>query len=269
LQDINNSGDGGIYAELLRNRAFQGSPKYPSSLDGWAPVGGAELTLKNLSSPLSKALPTSMNVAKPSAGGRIGFSNDGYWGMDVRVQNYTGSFWVKGTFEGHFIASLQSALTNDSFGSVEVVSKSKANEWTEHTFTLVPAKAAPSSNNTFAITFDSQGAKDGSLDFNLISLFPPTYKNRPNGMRIDLIETMEQLNPTFFRLPGGNMLEGNDNSSRWRWDLSIGPLKDRPGFAGVWNYQQTDGLGLMEYMQLGEDLNCEISTNSEEGSKPR
>ncbi|MBE3047228.1 hypothetical protein IMZ48_32835, partial [Candidatus Bathyarchaeota archaeon] len=54
---------------------------------------------------------------------------------------------------------------------------------------------APNTNNTFAITFDSEGAADGSLDFNLISLFPPTYKGRKNGLRIDIAEALEGMHP--------------------------------------------------------------------------
>jgi alpha-N-arabinofuranosidase len=127
--------------------------------------------------------------------GRIGFKNDGYFGMDVRPQTYTGSFWVKGAYNGTFTASLQSNLTSDSFGSVEVVSHAVANDWTEHVFELVPTVAAPSSNNTFSITFDPSRAAGGVLDFNLISLFPPTYKNRKNGLRIDLAEALADMNP--------------------------------------------------------------------------
>lgn len=96
-----------------------------------------------------------MNVAVAGApSGKVGFANSGYWGMDVRVQAYTGSFYVKGSYEGSFTASLQSNLTGETFGSVDVASQSVAGEWRQHNFTLVPDKAAPSSNNTFAITFD-------------------------------------------------------------------------------------------------------------------
>ncbi|KAJ9139520.1 GH51 arabinofuranosidase [Coniochaeta hoffmannii] len=256
-EDISNSGDGGIYAELIYNRAFQGSDMYPSNLAGWIPVNGASLSLQRLATPLSWALPYSMNVAATASSGKIGFANTGYWGMDVKMQTYSGSFYVKGVYEGSFTASLQSNLTGDVFGSVDVVSQSVAGEWTQHNFTLVPSKAAPNSNNTFAITFDPTGVKDGSLDFNFISLFPPTYKNRPYGLRPDIMEAFAELNPKFLRLPGGNMLEGNTQTSWWKWNETIGPLKDRPGMANVWGYQITYGLGLVEYMEWCEDLGLE------------
>lgn len=158
----------------------------------------------------------------------------GWWGIDVKVQPYNGSFWVKGAYNGSFTVSLVSNLTNETFGSLTVGHGSTANQWTQYNYTLTPTVAAPNSNNSFELTFDAAGASDGSLDFNLISLFPPTYKNRPNGMRIDLMEALAGLNPSFLRLPGGNNLEGNDPPYRWIWNQTIGPLTDRPGRPGTW-----------------------------------
>ncbi|KAI2616196.1 glycoside hydrolase family 51 protein [Hypomontagnella submonticulosa] len=258
-EDINNSGDGGIYAELIRNRAFQISDRFPATLDAWHSVNGAKLSLNNLSQPLSDVLITSMNVAATKNQGEVGFRNDGYWGMNVKAkQNYSGSFWVKGAYSGQFTASLQSSVTGETFGSVKVKSRSSSDQWTEHNFELRPSKDAPNANNTFVLTFEAWGATEGSLDFNLISLFPPTFKGRKNGMRVDIAEALEQLHPTLFRIPGGNMLEGLTNRSWWDWKDTLGPLKNRPGFSGVWGYQQTNGLGLMEYLEFAEDLGMEL-----------
>ncbi|OAL46954.1 glycoside hydrolase, partial [Pyrenochaeta sp. DS3sAY3a] len=257
-EDINNSGDGGIYAELIQNRAFQFSKRFPVSTAHYFPVNGAEFSIQNLSVPLSKALPASLRVAARNSTGNVGFKNDGYWGMDVRQQKYTGSFWVKGAYNGSFTASLESNLTSDVFGSVEVPSKSVADEWTEHTFELVPEKDAPNSNNTFSITFDARKTSSGALDFNLISLFPPTYKNRKNGLRADIAQALADMNPHFLRFPGGNMLEGLTNDTRWDWKDTLGPLRGRPGFQGVWGYQQTHGLGIMEYLEWAEDMNLQV-----------
>ncbi|KAK0669942.1 family 51 putative glycoside hydrolase [Cercophora samala] len=265
-EDINNSGDGGIYAELISNRAFQGSEKFPSNLDNWSPVGGATLTLQKLAKPLSSALPYSVNVANPKEGKgkgkdskdkKVGLANAGFWGMDVKRQKYTGSFHVTGEYKGDFEVSLRSAITGETFGKKVVKGGSKKGKWTEKEFELVPFKDAPNSNNTFVVQWDAEGAKDGSLDLNLISLFPPTFKGRKNGLRIDLAQTMVELKPTFLRFPGGNMLEGNTLDTWWKWYETIGPLKDRPGMAGVWEYQQTLGLGLVEYMEWADDMNLE------------
>ena len=182
---------------MIRNRAFQYGEKFPVSLDGYSAINGAKLSIKHLDTPLSEELPASMNVAAGCSPKSqiIGFSNDGYWGMSVKQQTYTGSFWVKGAYEGNFTASFQSALTDDVFASVEIESKSVSDEWVEHEVVLTPEVDAPNVNNTFAITFDLEGATDGSLDFNLISLFPPTFKGRKNGMRIDIVEALEGFHP--------------------------------------------------------------------------
>ncbi|KKA29147.1 hypothetical protein TD95_003533 [Thielaviopsis punctulata] len=254
-EDINYSGDGGIYAELIQNRAFQYSERYPVSLKAWTGIEST-LSLLNVTPPLSSVLPTSMRVT-PKSSKAAGFSNSGYWGMSVKKQQYTGSFWVHGAYKGNFEASFVSALTGEVFGSVSIESKSVADEWTEHSISLVPTKDAPNGNNTFVITFDPAGLSGSSLDFNLISVFPPTYKNHANGLRVDLAEALAAVKPTFFRFPGGNMLEGNTLATYWDWKNSIGELKDRPGFPGVWGYQQTNGLGLMEYLYWAEDMGME------------
>ena len=95
------------------------------------------------------------------------------------------------------------------------------------------------------------------LDFNLLSLFPPTYNDRPNGLRIDLMEAMAALKPSFFRAPGGNNIEGNSPPFWWDWKKTIGPLENRPGYSGTWTYFNTDGLGLLEYMLWAKDLGME------------
>ncbi|KAG4217491.1 hypothetical protein PC116_g34028, partial [Phytophthora cactorum] len=76
--------------------------------------------------------------------------------------------------------------------------------------------------------------------------------------RVDIAEALEQLHPTLFRIPGGNVLEGLTNRTWWDWKNTLGPLKDRPAFTGVWGYQQTNGLGLLEYLEFAEDLGMEI-----------
>ena len=187
---------------MIQNRAFQYSKEFPVSTAHYFPINGATLSIQDLTTPLSKALPASLRVSGSNSTSTTGFKNEGYWGIDVRQQKYTGSFWVKGAYTGHFIASLQSNLTNTTFGSVKVESKSVPDEWTEHKFELVPHTDAPNSNNTFAITFDPKGTKSGYLDFNLISIFPPTYKNRQNGLRLDIATALADMNPVseFFQI---------------------------------------------------------------------
>lgn len=206
FEDINHSGDGGIYAELIQNRAFQGNREYASTLKPWTAIGSSVLTLQNTSIPLSSALPTSVNVRALSNStsynttAKIGISNPGWWGISVEPQKYTGSFWVLGSYTGNFTASLVSASSGDVFASIEIPSNSTSDEWTEFSFTLEPSTAASDVKNNFTIEFDS----GNSLNFNLISLFPPTYNDRPNGNRPELMKALKDLKPSFFRIPGGN-----------------------------------------------------------------
>jgi alpha-N-arabinofuranosidase len=212
FEDINHSGDGGIYAELINNRAFQGSTEFSSTLEPWVPVGNAVFTLQNTSIPLSSALPTSINVAPGSASSsaKIGLLNPGWWGIDVRPQKYTGSFWAMGSYQGNFTVKLQSNLTSDVFGRLDVPSSCQSGKWVEHKFELEPTFAASNSNNTFVIEFDPGS---GAVNFNLISLFPPTYKNRPNGNRPELMEALKTLNPSFLRMPGGTNMSVFQNTN--------------------------------------------------------
>ncbi|CAI7579097.1 unnamed protein product [Penicillium discolor] len=252
-EEINHCAEGGLYAELIRNRAFQGSTKFPSSLEAWSGAGDSSLSLKNLTDPLSTALPTSVNV---KGTGTAGLINAGFWGIDVRPQKYTGSFYVKGAYKGSFTASLLSS-SGKALATTKVASKSVANDWVQHEFVLTPKDKASDTKNKFSLTFDGSKASGGSLDFNLISLFPPTWNDRPNGMRKDLMQAMADMGPTFLRFPGGNNLEGDSIEGRWKWNETIGPLTDRPGRATTWQYQETLGLGLIEYMEWCDDLGME------------
>ena len=135
---------------MIRNRAFQGSPKFPSSLDAWSGVGDSSLSLKNLTDPLSTALPTSINV---KGTGTTGLTNAGFWGIDVRPQKYTGSFYVKGSYSGSFTASLLSS-SGEVLATTKIASKSVADDWVQHDFVLTPKAKASDTKNTFSLTFD-------------------------------------------------------------------------------------------------------------------
>lgn len=255
-QDISHSGDGGIYAELIQNRAFQANSSETATLDPWYAAGDGNIQLiTNDASPLSDALPYSVSVT--GNGGTVGISNPGWWGYSVQAVTYTGSFWAKGDYSGKFTAALHSNLSSEVYASTDIPVATKSTDgWQNYNFTFTPT-VAPNANNTFTLTFDSAGAK-GPLQFNLISLFPPTYNNRPNGMRIDLMEKLLDLTPSYLRFPGGNNLEGDSNTTNhWRWNETVGPLTQRPGRAGVWGYYNTDGIGLDEYFAWTEDLDAE------------
>lgn len=113
------------------------------------------------------------------------------------------------TFTGNITASLIS-LDGTVFGSASAfISATSATNWTQLFVKLKPIASAPSLNNSFQITFDGEVASNETVFFSLFSLFPPTYKNRENGMRADLAQTLADLKPAFFRFPGGSNLVSN------------------------------------------------------------
>ena len=90
----------------------------------------------------------------------------------------------------------------------------------------------------------------------MVSLFPPTFKNRENGLRPDLAQMLYEMHPRFMRFPGGCFVEGQISpENAFRWERTIGPIEERPGHWNVnWGYRTTDGIGFHEYLQMAEDL---------------
>lgn len=164
----------------------------------------------------------------------------------MKEQTYTGSFYVLGAYDGEFVAALRSNTTGEVFVSTRIASKSKKSEWTRHEFKL-ESDVDAGFHVDFTLSYTPETDAE-ALTFNLISLFPPTWNGRENGMRIDLMQALKDLNPSFLRIPGGNNLQGRGPGSQWRWNETIGDLIDRPGRTGPWRYFNTDGLGLIEYL---------------------
>jgi alpha-N-arabinofuranosidase len=99
--------------------------------------------------------------------------------------------------------------------------------------------------------------RPGTIWFGLVSLFPPTFKNQPNGFRTDIMQMMVDMKPKFLRFPGGNFLEGDQIADRFEWKKTLGPLSERPGHLGPWGYRSSDGLGLHEFLLWCEDMDAE------------
>ena len=163
---------------------------------------------------------------------------------------------MEGDFDGSINVALVSNTTDKTYAKASVDVSSSSGKWTQYQYTFHPSANAPDTNNTLQFIMPASSVK-GPLNFNLLSLFPPTYNNRENGLRIDLMEAMAGLKPSFFRMPGGNNLEGNEPIYWWDWKQSLGPLENRPGYPGTWSYENTNGLGLLEYLLWSEDLNME------------
>jgi alpha-N-arabinofuranosidase len=255
-EEINHAFDGGLYAEMVQNRTMRASW---IGVDHWAVVeqgnAHATMTLDKKDGP-SKALPTSLQltVATAAAGEAAGVSNTGYWGMALKpMTEYHGSFYAQ--TDDLAGAPLTARLINNQSGAVEASATVTLHDgaWSQYTFTLKTAAIPASGNNHLELTV----AKPGTLHLQLVSLMPPTYHNRVNGNRPDLMEKMAGLHPHFLRLPGGNYLEGDHLRDWYNWHETIGPLVDRPGHQAPWSYWSTDGLGLLEFLEWCEDLKIE------------
>ena len=255
-EEINYSYDGGLYAELVRNRTFQtnwqGVPYWTLLQKGQAK---ASIDVDKTTGP-STALPHSLklNVEQATETDRAGFTNEGYWGIPIRPQTtYQGSFYAKAGNES--IGPIRIAVVSNDTGAelahAEVATLST--EWKQYTFTMTSSAERASAANHLAISV----GKPGTAWFSLVSLFPPTYKDRANGNRIDLMEKMAAMKPTFLRFPGGNYLEGDHISERYQWKKTIGPLAGRPTHPSPWNYHSSDGLGLLEFLEWCEDLHMQ------------
>ncbi|QRW09227.1 alpha-L-arabinofuranosidase [Ceratobasidium sp. AG-Ba] len=257
-EDINHSGDGGLYAELLQNRAFQVvQPHTSGALAGWAAYNKATLDVTNGTPGVSSALPNSLQVTVPSGtSGATGFQNTGWWGIKIQSgSTYTGSFYVKSSsYTGSITVALVST-SGQTFATTTV--SGVTSSWKKFTFSFTPSTSAPNTSNVLRFTMDGASASGKTLNFGLFSLFPPTFKGRANGMRADLAEALAASKPGVFRFPGGNNLEGSSPATRWKWNETIGPLENRPGRQGNWGYANTDGLGLMDYLNWCEDIGAE------------
>ena len=128
-----------------------------------------------------------------------------------------------------------------------------AGPWARYEYKLTSNSKPPSSANHLELVV----SHPGTMWLQMVSLMQPTFHDRANGNRIDLMERMAAMHPTFLRLPGGNYLEGLTPEDRFDWKKTIGPVIDRPGHQGPWFYWSTDGLGLLEFLEWCEDLKVE------------
>ena len=249
-EEINHGGDGGLYAELVRNRSFEDNASSP---DGWQKLGdtGIDIVTANL---LNKAQGHALKLTINE--NYAGIRNEGFWGMNiVEGETYTLTFWAKtdGSLDGRMVAELQDDKQNN-YGRTEF-SVNLTDEWQKYTLQL----KATSSNTKGWLAI--RALQHMVIYLDVVSLMPPTYKDRPNGCRRDLAEMLSELHPTFVRFPGGCYIEGtwrDGQTNRFEWKKTIGPIEERPGHWNVnWGYRVSDGLGLHELLQLTEDLGAE------------
>ena len=255
-EEINFSYDGGLYAELIRNRTLRDNAQNPVN---WsvAKYGGGEGTIALEDNPvpgtaLTKAL--KLDASSLTSGQRVGVANEGFWGIPVKPDTtYRASFYAKASanFKGPLNVAIESNDGQTVFAKADV--KQISPEWKKYTATLKTGKVPPSTTNRFVISTETPG----TISFSLVSLFPPTYKNRPNGNRIDLMQMLVDMKPAFLRFPGGNYLEGPNYDNHFKWKETIGPIEQRPTHQGPWGYHSSDGMGLLEFLEWAEDMGAE------------
>ncbi|RAL08865.1 alpha-N-arabinofuranosidase A [Aspergillus homomorphus CBS 101889] len=250
FEEMDHSGDGGLHGQLLQNNGFQGANP---GLTAYKPIGQAEI-MQDYLYPVSGAITSSLQVSvENGATGRVGFANTGYKGIPVINSTYWCEFWMLGDYSGEIILQLAGSSNGNIFASHNITVASSQKNFTRYT-TQFNSTAAPDGNNEWRLLFNASKVSGGTLNFGLPQLFPPTYKSRPNGLRDDIAQAIADMRPTFLRFPGGNNLEGLEVDSRWQWNLTIGPVVERPGRQSDWFYPNTDALGLDEYLWWCEDM---------------
>jgi alpha-N-arabinofuranosidase len=255
-EEINYSYEGGLYGELVQNRTFRSDW---SGINEWivTPYGSARgsVAMDKTTGP-SAVLSTSLKVTVAQADGAnsFGLSNGGWWGVPVRANTtYTGSVWAKGDAAATNGAAVRVSLIANDSSKVLASAKLPAltTEWKQYFFTMKTGAIAKVTAANFILL---SVERPGTVWVQELSVFPPTYKGRVNGNRVDLMEMMAGMHPAFLRFPGGNYLEGQTIADRFNWKKTIGPLVDRPGHASPWRYHSTDGMGLLEFLEWCEDL---------------
>ena len=253
-EEINYSYDGGLYAELVRNRAFRDNSQKPESWSVVAEGGASAEMALDPQQPLNAAIPASLRLAVSAAspGARAGVANSGYWGFPVKpATTYQASFYAKAApgFGGAITLSLVSEDGATVYASARVAQIGEG--WKAYATTLATdGKVVPTTKARLVLSVE----QPGTIWLGFVSLFPPTWKNQPNGFRPDLMQMLVDLHPKFLRFPGGNYLEGNTIETRFDWKQTLGPVEQRPGHPSPWGYRSTDGMGLAEFLRWGEDM---------------
>ena len=260
FEDINYAADGGLYAEMVKNRSFE----FPQRLMGWRAYGKFEVRDDG---PFERN-PHYVRLSYSGHNDKFtGLENEGFFGIAVKKDaTYRFSVWARCPQGGKSTLEV-SLVDNDTmdedqrFATVKIEINSK--EWKKYTATL----KAPRTETKGGLRIFLAGNKS-TTDVEHISLFPTdTWKGRENGMRKDLAQALFDMHPGVFRFPGGCIVEGTDLETRYQWKNSVGPVENRPLNENRWHYTfgsrfypdyfQSYGLGFFEFFQLCEDFGCE------------
>jgi alpha-N-arabinofuranosidase len=248
---------------MIANRNFKEGPTLFSegpTANHWSLIKSGEsdgtITL-DYNDPINPAMSVSLrlDIAAASNESPVGIANEGYWGVAVKPNTeYRVRFYAKADqkFKGPLDVRIETNDGNRVLASEIVPSIDEA--WKRYELKLKTSAAIqPSKDNHFVIS----ATEPGSVWFSLVSCFPPTYNNRPNGNRPDVMQLLVDMHPGFLRFPGGNGLEGRDLKNRFNWKETIGPIENRPGRWAPSRYYSNNGLGLLEFLLWCEDMKAE------------
>lgn len=259
FEDINYAADGGLYAELIKNRSFE----FPDNYAGWTISG--KVSLKD-DGPFKKN-PHYVRLAPSGHRDKhTMIENEGFFGIGVKANaEYRFSVWARVPDGGNakiWIDLVENATMTDDQKIGNAGLDISGKDWKKYTVTLKAKKTLDKAH--LRVWGDSKT----TTDLEHVSLFPvDTYKGHENGMRKDLAESLEQLKPGVFRFPGGCIVEGTDLATRYQWKNSVGPVENRPLNENRWHYTfthryfpdyfQSYGLGFYEYFLLSEEIGAE------------
>ncbi|MGA2247201.1 MAG: alpha-L-arabinofuranosidase C-terminal domain-containing protein [Verrucomicrobiota bacterium] len=252
FEEINMAGDGGIYAELVRNRMFEdaATPVQWTLVTNGSAAGSYRIdTLL----PLNPTNTQELALTKTSGSGSIGAANNGYYGIPLAGgAAYNLSVYARcaAGFTGPIDVELESADggTSYAFGSISGLTTN----WQNFNLSLVPTLTDPSAQIALKIS------QTGTVYLGFVSLFPAqTFNHRTNGLRPDLANMLVNLKPSFMRFPGGSWVDGTSLADAYHWEPTVGPLIDRMERYNVWGYMVDNGLGFFEYLQMCEDIGAQ------------
>ena len=256
FEDINYGADGGLYAEMIKNRSFE----FPQNFMGWTTFGNVKLMNDG---PFERN-PHYVRLGDPGhAHKRTGIENEGFFGVTVKKDaEYRFSVWARGENQKIRVE----IINNSSMGESQVLVANSldinSKDWKQYELILkAPVTEAKAHLRIFL-------ASPGAVDLEHVSLFPvDTWKGRKNGLRKDLVEALRDIKPGVFRFPGGCIVEGTDLDTRYNWKNTVGPVENRPLNENRWHYTfphrffpdyfQTYGLGFYEFFLLSEEIGAE------------
>jgi alpha-L-arabinofuranosidase len=262
FEDINFGADGGLYAEMVKNRGFE----FPDPLMGWTKISPSladgDLSVRD-DQPFDTNNPhyVRLESREDAANAPFGISNEGFRGMGVRKsESYNFSARIRHVAGTPILRVQLWGGDGTLLDSIDL--KDFSDDWQKYTGVIHPKDTDAKARLSLTLV------GKGTLDLDFVSLFPEhTWKNRPEGLRADMVQALADLHPGFMRFPGGCIVEGSILARRYQWKNTIGPVEDRKLLIDRWNYEflhlptpdyfQSFGLGFFEFFQLCEDIGAQ------------